>query len=57
MSLNVPLNNALDAGGADFAAVRARFETAWVRWNNVRTVLSLAGFGCLVWSLVVHVRS
>ncbi|RSD07291.1 anthrone oxygenase family protein [Amycolatopsis eburnea] len=46
--VNVPLNNALDAGGDDYAAVRARFEAVWVRWNVVRAVVSTAGFGCLV---------
>ncbi|WP_236791462.1 DUF1772 domain-containing protein [Amycolatopsis sp. GM8] len=57
MTISVPLNNALDAGGTDFAAVRERFENAWVRWNNVRTFVSIAGFGCLVWALVVHARA
>ena len=44
-SVNVPLNNALDASGGpagsrDAAAVRAAFESRWVRWNTVRTLLS-----------------
>jgi uncharacterized membrane protein len=47
-ALNIPLNNALENGGDDYAAVRARFETAWVRWNVLRTLASTAGFGCLV---------
>jgi uncharacterized membrane protein len=46
--VNIPLNNALDSGGDDYAAVRAKFETVWVRWNVVRAVVSTAGFGCLV---------
>lgn len=46
--VNVPLNNALDSGGDDYAAVRAAFETVWVRWNVVRALVSTAGFGCLV---------
>lgn len=57
MLFNVPLNNALVAGGSDFAAVREHFETAWVRWNVLRAVLSTAGFGCLAWALVVYGRS
>jgi len=47
-ALNIPLNNALENGGDDFAAVRAKFETAWVRWNVLRALVSTAGFGCLV---------
>jgi len=47
-AVNIPLNNALDKGGDDYAAVRARFETVWVRWNVVRALVSTAGFGCLV---------
>jgi uncharacterized membrane protein len=46
-ALNIPLNNALE-NGDDYAAVRARFETAWVRWNVLRALVSTAGFGCLV---------
>jgi len=45
--VNIPLNNALDQGD-DYAAVRAAFETVWVRWNVVRAGVSTAGFGCLV---------
>ncbi|MEV7037737.1 anthrone oxygenase family protein [Amycolatopsis sp. NPDC051061] len=47
-ALNIPLNNALESGGDDYAAVRANFEAAWVRWNVLRAVVSTAGFGCLV---------
>jgi uncharacterized membrane protein len=58
---NVPLNNQLDAAGpvdriTDLAAVRARFETTWVRWNIVRAVLNTAAFGCLTWALILHGR-
>jgi uncharacterized membrane protein len=61
-ALNVPLNNQLAAAGdvagiADLAAVRDRFEAAWVRWNTLRTVTSIAAFGCLVWALVLHGRA
>jgi uncharacterized membrane protein len=41
--VNVPLNNALAAVGD-----RAAFERRWVRWNVVRTIGSVAAFGCLV---------
>jgi uncharacterized membrane protein len=46
--VHIPLNNALDSGGDDYAALRARFETTWVRWNVLRALSSTAGFGCLV---------
>ncbi|WP_343233387.1 anthrone oxygenase family protein [Streptomonospora sp. PA3] len=51
LGLNVPLNNALGAAGrpADDAAAqaaRARFETAWVRWNTVRSLLSVLALVC-----------
>ena len=50
---NIPLNNALDAAGPvdrinDLAAVRAAFETRWVRLNVGRAVTSTAPLGCLV---------
>jgi uncharacterized membrane protein len=48
---NVPLNNALAvatvAPDADFAAARTAFETAWVRWNVVRTVTATAALAAL----------
>ncbi|MFC7546101.1 DUF1772 domain-containing protein [Plantactinospora sp. GCM10030261] len=54
--VNVPLNNQLDAAGpvdeTDPAPVRARFEARWVRWNLVRTVTSVAAFGCLIGALL-----
>ncbi|MEQ0563541.1 anthrone oxygenase family protein [Amycolatopsis sp. NEAU-NG30] len=46
--VHIPLNNALENGGDDYAALRAAFETVWVRWNIVRALVSTAGFGCLV---------
>lgn len=39
---NVPLNDALEAGGD-----RAAFERPWVRWNLVRTLTSTAALACL----------
>jgi uncharacterized membrane protein len=60
-AVNVPLNDELMAAGdpgqiADLAAVRARFESTWVRWNLVRTAASVAAFGCLTWALVLQGR-
>jgi uncharacterized membrane protein len=57
--LNVPLNNEIKAAGppekiADPAAVRSRFERRWVRWNVVRTVLTVLAFGLLAWTLIAH---
>ncbi|BCJ69774.1 DUF1772 domain-containing protein [Polymorphospora rubra] len=53
-AVNVPLNNRLDAAGgpADPGPVRAAFEARWVRWNLVRTVASVAAFGCLLGALL-----
>ncbi len=44
-ALNVPLNDALAAGGS-----RADFETAWVRWNVARTLTSTGALACLAWA-------
>lgn len=30
---------------------RSSFETPWVRWNNVRTALSLAAFLSMIWAV------
>jgi uncharacterized membrane protein len=40
---NIPLNNALAAGGE-----RDAFETPWVLWNVVRTLTGAAGLVCLL---------
>ena len=40
---NIPLNNALAAGGG-----RDAFETPWVLWNVVRTLTGTAGLVCLL---------
>lgn len=44
---NVPLNDALADRGP-----RADFETAWVRWNVVRTVTSTGALACLAWAAI-----
>ena len=60
IAVNVPLNDGLKAAGdpshvTDLEAVRHRFnEAKWVTWNNVRTAVSLAAFGCLAWALVLY---
>lgn len=58
MACNVPLNARLADAGApsrihDVAAVRARFESAWVHWNVARTLASTAALGCLAWAMRV----
>lgn len=57
LSINVPLNNQLDAAQpattTDFASVRERFEAKWVRWNIIRTVAAAASLGCMAVALVL----
>ncbi|MBR8745107.1 anthrone oxygenase family protein [Nocardiopsis sp. MG754419] len=58
-AVNVPRNNALDAAGpvertGDVAAVRAAFEPVWVRWNHVRTLLSVAALVCCAVALSLY---
>jgi uncharacterized membrane protein len=61
-TVNVPLNNKLDAAGkpghiANLKAVREQFESTWVTWNIVRGLANTAAFGCLTWALVVYGRT
>ncbi|MEU6345080.1 anthrone oxygenase family protein [Streptomyces sp. NPDC046977] len=61
-AVSIPLNDRLDAAGppgaaADPAALRARFEAAWVRWNLLRTLLCTGALGCLAWALVLSGRA
>ena len=51
-ALSIPLNNALEAGRAGYDQLRTQFEAPWVRWNNVRTVFAVAGFGCLLGAVI-----
>ncbi|WP_082393571.1 anthrone oxygenase family protein [Nocardia arizonensis] len=56
VALNVPLNDQLAAAGdpagmIDPAAVRADYESAWVRWNIVRAVLHTLAFVVLCGAL------
>ncbi|GAB3744789.1 DUF1772 domain-containing protein [Amycolatopsis oliviviridis] len=61
MAVNVPLNNVLEAGfdgdNTDFEALRSKFEGVWERWNLVRTIAGIGGFGALVGGLIAHVRA
>jgi uncharacterized membrane protein len=48
---NVPMNNALESGTRDPAALRAAFEHNWVLFNHLRSVLSTCAFASLVAAL------
>ncbi|GAA2665635.1 anthrone oxygenase family protein [Streptomyces aculeolatus] len=61
-AVNVPMNNDLDAAGAvdqikDLAGLRERVEDRWVRWNNVRSVVTVLSFGCVSWALFQYGRA
>ena len=47
-AVNVPLNDALEAGTDSAAQLRAAFEDRWVVSNYVRSVLTTAAFVSLV---------
>ncbi|MEO6606414.1 MAG: anthrone oxygenase family protein [Aeromicrobium sp.] len=47
-AVNVPMNDALDAGTGSAASLRETFEDKWTAWNHVRSVFTTAGFVCLV---------
>lgn len=51
-AVNVPRNDALDAGASSATALRAEFEGTWVLWNHVRSVLTTAAFVCLATAAV-----
>jgi uncharacterized membrane protein len=52
LALNVPLNDRLDAAEvADATAARTAFEAGWVRWNTVRTTVSVCALLCLAVAL------
>jgi uncharacterized membrane protein len=58
---NIPLNNLIAGAGdpdrlTDLAALRERFEGAWVRWNIVRAATSTAGFAALSWAALITGR-
>lgn len=62
VTINVPLNDGIKAAGGpdriDATEVRKAFnERRWVRSNLVRTILTLAAFGCLLWALSEYGRA
>ena len=63
MAVHEPLNVVIRGAGdpdaiANLSAVRHAFhETRWAVWHIVRTIATVAAFGCLAWALVVHGRA
>jgi uncharacterized membrane protein len=62
LTLNVPLNEQLAAAGpadqiGDLAAVRAAFEGPWVRWNVLRTGLTIGSLIALSVALLRYAWS
>ena len=51
-AVNVPLNNALEAGAGSSTVLRRAFEVRWVGSNHARSALTVAAFGCLVLALL-----
>jgi uncharacterized membrane protein len=47
-AVNVPMNDALEAGKGSAASLRETFEARWTAWNHARSVLTTAAFVCLV---------
>lgn len=43
-AVNVPLNDALEAGKGSAASLRDAFEDKWVAWNHARSVLITGAF-------------
>jgi uncharacterized membrane protein len=59
LTLNVPLNEQLAAADpadqiTDLAAVRAAFEGPWIRWNLLRTGLTIGSLTALSIALLRH---
>ena len=56
-AVNIPLNNQLNAAGlTNASAAREAFETVWIRWNLVRTILSLGAFIAALGGLITHLK-
>ena len=57
--MHFPLNEELERAGdpariENLAEVRDDFETPWVVWNVVRTLVTTGALGCLAWALVLR---
>ncbi len=47
-AVNVPLNDALEAGTGSASSLREAFEDKWVTWNHARSALTTSAFVCLL---------
>ena len=47
-AVNVPMNDALEAGKGSAASLREAIDDRWTTWNHARSLLSSGGFVCLV---------
>ena len=47
-AVNVPMNDALEAGKGSAASLRETFEDKWTMWNHARSLLTTGGFVCLI---------
>jgi uncharacterized membrane protein len=60
MAVHEPLNLVIRGAGdlddtANLSAVRDAFhETRWAVLHSIRTIATIAAFGCLAWALVLH---
>ena len=52
-AVNIPLNDALESGSGAPAALREAFESRWVVFNHVRSVLTVVAFACATIGLAV----
>ena len=50
-AVNVPLNDALEAGTGSPSALRQKFEDRWNIFNHARSILTTAAFVCLLVAL------
>lgn len=47
-AVNVPMNDALEAGKGSAASLRETFEDKWTVWNHARSVLTTSALVCMV---------
>lgn len=52
-AVNIPLNDALEAGSSAPSKLREAFERRWIAWNHVRSMLTVAAFVCAVVGAIV----
>lgn len=47
-AFNIPLNDKLEKHH-----IRSDFEDQWIAWNAIRTVVTTASAGCLLWAMLL----